>query len=122
MPPWQAPIVGSVVLIIIGLRVAYGASRPITVGWVAGWAAAGLAIGMLVALSDGPGPGTLISRFMALISPATALLPIFGLPFNVAAYLANRRHPGAYRTIAKVTLIGSLMLSLVAVWLWLNEK
>jgi hypothetical protein len=51
------------------------------------------------------------------MSPVTALLPIVGLPFNAAAYLANRRHPGGYRAIALFSLVGSLVLSIAAAWL-----
>lgn len=72
---------------------------------------------MLVALCDGPGPGTLVSRFLALISPATGLRPIVGLPFTAAAYVANRHHPGVYRTVSQVTFVGSLLFSLVVAWM-----
>lgn len=77
----------------------------------------GALIGLLVALCDGPGPGTVVSRFLALISPATMLLPIFGVPFTAAAFFANRRHPGVFRTISQVTLVGSLLFSLVIAWM-----
>ena len=62
--------------------------------WIGGHIVIGATIGPLVSLCDGPGPGTLLSRFLALISVATALLPIFGLPFNLAACLENRQRPG----------------------------
>ena len=117
MPSWQAPIIGAIVVILFGLQLAGRMDRPITALWVAGSGATGALIGLLVALCDGPGPGTLVSRFLALISPATALLPIFGVPFTAAAYFANRRHPGVYRTISQITFVGSLLVSLVIAWL-----
>lgn len=113
MPPWQAPIIGAIVVILFGLYLAGEMEQPITVRWVAGSGATGALIGLLVALCDGPGPGTLVSRFLALISPATALIPIVGVLFTAAAYVANRRHPGVYRTISQITFVGSLLLSLV---------
>ncbi len=121
LPSWLAPIIGAMVVILFGLPLAGRMERPITALWVAGSAATGALIGLLVALCDGPGPGTLVSRFLALISPATALLPIFGVPFTAAAYFANRRHPGVYRTISRVTFVGSLLFSLVIGWMLLVE-
>ena len=62
----------------------------------------GATIGLLVSLCDGPGPGTLMSRFLALISVVTALLPVFGLPFNIAAFWTNRHYPGFHRTVSRI--------------------
>jgi hypothetical protein len=121
LPSWQAPIIGAIVVIVFGLQLAGRMERPITALWVAGSGATGALIGLLVALCDGPGPGTLVSRFLALISPATALLPIFGVPFTAAAYFANRRHPGVYRTISQVAFVGSLLFSLVIGWMLIVE-
>lgn len=73
----------------------------------------GATIGLLVSLCDGPGPGTLMSRFLALISVVTALLPLFGLPFNLAAFWTNRHYPGFHRTVSRVTLAVSILVSVV---------
>ena len=93
--------------------------RPVTVSWLAACAVIGIVIGLLVALCDGPGPGTLVSRFLALVSPVTALLPFFGIIFTGAAYVANRNHPGVYRTISRISVILTALISLASVWiLW----
>lgn len=111
--PWQGPIVGALVIIVMGL-LPNGRERPvITAQWVAGHALVGALIGLLVALCDGSDArsGTVVSRFLALISPATAVMPVFGLPFNTAAWLANRRFPGPLRTLALVTLVVGVVWS-----------
>ena len=82
----------------------------------------GATIGLLVSLCDGRGPGTLLSRFLALISVVTALLPVFGLPFNIAAYLMNRRHPGFHRAVSRVTLAIGVLLSCATVGLLLLQR
>jgi hypothetical protein len=69
MPSWQAPIIGAVVVILFGLRLAGQMERPITAQWVVGSAVAGALIGVLVGLCDGPGPGTWHSR-----PPRTSLI------------------------------------------------
>ena len=120
MPSWQAPFIGAIVVILFGLRLAGQMERPITALWVAGSGVTGAAIGLLVALCDGPGPGTLVSRFLALISPVTALLPIVGLPFNIAAVWFNRAHPGWHRTLSRITFVAALLVSAVAVVLLLS--
>jgi hypothetical protein len=76
----------------------------------------GALIGVLVALCDGPGPGTLLSRFLALITPVAMLLPIVGVFFTVAAYIANRNHPGMYRILSRATLAISLLVSALTLW------
>lgn len=118
-PSWQAPIVGAIVVGIFGLYTASELERPITIAWVAGSVLVGAVIGVLVALCDGRGPGTVVSRFLAVISPATALLPIAGLPFNVAAYIANRRHPGMYRTISRISMAVAVVVAGLIGILWL---
>lgn len=67
-------------------------------------------IGLLVALADGPGPGTLLSRFLALVSPATAFLPIIGPVLTAVAYFSNRSNPGAYKTLSAIAFVASLAL------------
>jgi hypothetical protein len=111
MPSWHAPIAGAIVISFFGLYMASEMERPLTIAWVAGSALIGTVVGLLVALCDGPGPGTVVSRFLGLISPATALLPIFGLPFNVAAYVANRHHPGMYRTLSRVSMAVAVIVA-----------
>lgn len=113
MPSWQAPIVGAIVVGLLGLRAAYGMGQAITVAWVSGWAGAGLLVGLLVALLDGPGPGTLLSRFLAPVSPVTAVLPIAGPALTAAAYFSNRRHLGVYKTLSAITFVASLALTAV---------
>ena len=114
--PWQGPIVGALVLIISSLWFAYDMGRPVTAAWVAGHALVGALLGSLVGLCDGDArSGTLVSRFLALVSPATALMPLVGLPFNVAAWLANRRFPGPLRTLSRVTLVVAVVWSLAVV-------
>ena len=110
-PLWQAPVVAAV---LFGLMSVFTRGRYANVNdgiWIAGHVIVGATIGLLVSLCDGPGPGTLLYRFLALVSVVTALLPIFGLPFNLAAYLMNRRHPGFHRTVSRVTLAVGVMLS-----------
>jgi hypothetical protein len=116
-PAWQAPIAGAIVLTVVGLRLAYVQGQPITVEWLAGSAGVGALIGLLVALCDGPGPGTVIGRFLALVSPVTTLLPVVGVIFNLAAYATNRHHPGFHCILTRVTLVISLALSAAALWL-----
>ena len=116
LSPWLAPAVAGVLFMLFSLSVAKDADRAITLEWVGGFGLTGAAIGVLVALCDGPGPGTLLSRFMALISPVTAALPLFGIPFNLAAYVMNRQHPGLYRTISRVTLVAAVIWSLFGLW------
>ena len=120
-PAWQAPMVGAALVGLFGLKSAGDFGREVTAGWIAGHSAVGAFIGCLVSLCDGPGPGTLVSRFLALISPATALLPIFGLPFNFAAFWVNRAHPGLYRTLSRITLGVALIVSVVVVFLLLIQ-
>ena len=110
-PAWQAPVVAAV---LFGLMSVFTRSRYENLddgAWIGGHVIVGASIGLLVSLCDGPGPGTLLSRFLALVSVVTALLPLFGLPFNLAAYLMNRRHPGFHRTLSRVTLAFGLLLS-----------
>ena len=102
---------------LIGLQIAYVDDRDITLQWLAGSTGVGALIGLLVLLCDGPGPGTLLSRFLALISPFTMLLPVAGVLFNVAAYMANRNHPGMYRSMSRLTLGISLIISALTIWL-----
>lgn len=116
-PAWQAPIAGAILLMLVGMRLAYTDEREITLVWLAGFAAAGALIGLLVALCDGPGPGTLISRFLALVSPVTMFLPFIGVVFTVVAYVSNRKHPGLYRTVTRVTLPMSIAISALFLWL-----
>ena len=108
-PGWQAPAVAAALFGVLSLFTR-GRYDDVSDGaWIGGHIVVGATIGLLVSLCDGPGPGTLLSRFLALISVATALLPIVGLPFNVAAFLMNRQHPGFHRTLSRVTLaIGAL--------------
>jgi len=112
-PRWQAPVAGAIVLGLLGLRAAYGIERAVTVGWLAGWVGAGLLIGLLVALVDRPGPVTLLSRFLALISPVVTFLPIIGPVLTAAAYFSNRANPGAYRTLSAIAFVASLALTVV---------
>ena len=105
---------------LFSVSVAKDADQPITVEWVGGFGLLGAAVGVLVALCDGPGPGTLISRFLALMSPVTAALPLFGVPFNLAAFVMNRHHPGLYRTISRVTLVAAVIWSLFGLWVVVN--
>jgi hypothetical protein len=116
LSPWLAPPVAGALFMLFSVSVANDAEHPITVEWVAGFGLTGAAVGVLVALCDGPGPGTLLSRFFALISPVTAALPLFGVPFNLAAYFMNRQHPGLYRTISRVTLVAAVIWSLFGLW------
>jgi hypothetical protein len=112
-PAWQAPLAGAVLLSLYAVRAAYSLNRPVTGEWLAGSALLGASIGLLVALCDAPNTrGTTVGRFLALISPATALMPIFGLPFNAAAWWSNRRHPGGLRTLSRLTFAASVVWSL----------
>jgi hypothetical protein len=120
LSPWLAPAVAGVLFMLFSVSVAKDADHPVTVEWVGGFGLMGAAIGVLVALCDGPGPGTLISRFLALMSPVTAALPLFGVPFNLAAYVLNRQHPGLYRTISRVTLVAAVIWSLFGLWVVAN--
>ena len=110
-PAWQAPIAGAILLLLLGVRLAYKEDREITLEWLAGFAGAGALMGVLVALCDGPGPGTLVSRFLALVSPVTMFLPAIGVVFTLVAYVSNRKHPGFYRTVTRVTLPLSIAIS-----------
>jgi hypothetical protein len=105
---------------LFGLKSAGDFGRGVTPVWLAGHAFAGALIGCLVALCDGRGPGTLVSRFLALISPATALLPIFGLRFNIAELWFNRAHPGGHRTLSRITFVLALLVSAAVVLLLLT--
>ena len=116
-PAWQAPIAGAAFVTLIGLQIACQNERDITLQWLAGHAGIGALIGLLVLLCDGPGPGTLLSRFLALISPFTMLLPVAGVLFNVAAYVTNRNHPGMYRSMSRLTLGISLIITTLTIWL-----
>jgi hypothetical protein len=120
LPPWLAPVVAGALFMLFSVSVAKDADQPITVEWVGGFGLMGAAVGVLVALCDGPGPGTLISRFLALMSPVTAALPLFGVAFNLAAYVMNRQHPGLYRTISRVTLVAAVIWSLFGLWVVVN--
>src|SRR5690349_21117498 len=118
-PGWHGPAVAGALFGVLSLftRGKYG---DVSDGaWIGGHVVIGATIGLLVSLCDGPGPGTLLSRFMALISVITALLPLGGLPFNIAAYLMNRRYPGFHRTVSRVTLAIGVLLSCAAVALLL---
>lgn len=110
-PGWQAPAVAATLFGVLSLFTRGRYADVSDAAWIGGHVMVGATIGLLVSLCDGPGPGTLLSRFLALISVATALLPIFGLPFNLAAYLMNRRHPGFHRTVSRVTLVIGVLLS-----------
>jgi len=110
-PAWQAPVVAAVLFGLMSVFRRGGYANLNEGAWIAGNVIVGATIGLLVSLCDGPGPGTLLSRFLALVSVVTALLPIFGLPFNLAAYLMNRRHPGFHRTVSRVTLAVGVVLS-----------
>lgn len=122
-PAWQAPLAGAVLLILFAVRTAYSLNRPVSGGWLAGSAILGASIGLLVALADAPNnQGTTVGRFLALISPATALMPIVGLPFNAAAWWANRHHPGGLRTLSRVTLAASVGWSLATAALLLLSQ
>jgi len=110
-PAWLAPIAGAIVVALAGVWTASEMGEPITLVWVSGWAGAGVLIGCLVAILDRPGPGTLISRFLAVISPIAALLPIVGVAFGVAAYASNRHHPGPYRTLSRIAVAESVVVS-----------
>ena len=48
------------------------------------------------------------------------LLPLFGVAFNLAAYVMNRQHPGLYRTISRVTLVAAVIWSLFGLWVVVN--
>ena len=113
-PAWYAPMVGMLVVALEAAWLAGRLGREITPAWVAGGALLGALIGCLVALCDGPGPGTVVSRFLALISPVMAVFPLFGLPFNLAAVVANGRHSGWPRTLSRITLVVSLLVSLLS--------
>ena len=113
-PPWQAPIAGAFVVALAGVWVASRMGVPITVRWLSGCGGTGLLIGCLVALTDGPGPGTQLSRFLALISPIAAVLPIAGLALSAVAYWSNRRCSGWYRTLSCVALVESVAFHLFA--------
>jgi len=122
-PPWQAPVAGALLLALFGVWDARSLEYPVTVRWLAGHALTGAAIGFLVALCDDPSAaGTLVSRFLALVSPVTALLPIVGLPFNAAAWWANRHHRGLCRTLSRVTLVAAVVWSLTVTALLLLVK
>lgn len=113
-PAWQAPVVSAVLFAVLAF---FTADEYAQVGlgvWVGGHIVVGASIGLLVSLCDGPGPGTLLSRFLALISVVTALVPILGLPFNVAAFWMNRPHPGFHRTVSRVTLAAGVLVSSAA--------
>lgn len=120
MSSWRAPFVGAIVVGLLGVWAAYDIERPLTFAWVVVWAGVGSLIGLLVALVDGPGPGTVVSRFLALISPVTAWLPFIGVPLAAAAYLTNRRHPGGYRSLSRAALAASIVFALgwavIMVW------
>ena len=112
-PGWQGPIVAGAMFGALALftdSAQWNVSGPV---WFAGHIMVGATIGLLVSLCDGPGPGTLMSRFLALISVVTALLPVFGLPFNLAAFWMNRHHPGFHRTLSRVTLTIAVLTSIV---------
>jgi hypothetical protein len=109
-PAWQGPLVASLMFGALALVTDHAQWEVSGPAWFAGHIMVGATIGLLVSLCDGPGPGTLMSRFLALISVVTALLPVFGLPFNIAAFWTNRHHPGFHRTVSRVTLgIGVLV-------------
>jgi lysylphosphatidylglycerol synthetase-like protein (DUF2156 family) len=115
-PAWQGPLVAGAIFGILALVNDHAKWEVSGAAWFAGHIMVGATIGLLVSLCDGPGPGTLTSRFLALISVVTALLPVFGLPFNVAAFWTNRHYPGFHRTVSRVTLgIGVLFSVLVLI-------
>jgi hypothetical protein len=115
LPPVLAPLFGAVIVGAAGLWHAWETGASIT-SWVAGSVLTGALIGVLVMLLDGGGDGTLLPQFLAVTSPLTALLPLFGLPFVVAAWIANRGRPGPYRALARASLVlAGLVTTLVAV-------
>ncbi len=113
-PAWQGPVVAATLFGALALFTHNGKWQVSAAAWFAGHIVVGATIGLLVSLCDGPGPGTLLSRFLALISVVTALLPILGLPFNVAAFWTNRHDPGFHRTVSRVTLAVAVIWSAVA--------
>jgi hypothetical protein len=114
LPPVLAPLVGAVIVGAAGLWHAWETGASSTSAWVAGSVLTGALIGVLVMLLDGGGDGTLVPRFLAVTSPLTALLPLFGLPFVLAAWITNRGRPGPYRTVARASLfLAGLVTALV---------
>jgi hypothetical protein len=113
-PAWQGPLVAGAMFGILALVNDHAKWEVSGAAWFAGHIMVGATIGLLVSLCDGPGPGTLMSRFLALISVVTALLPVFGLPFNIAAFWTNRPYPGFHRTVSRVTLGLGVLVSVLA--------
>ena len=112
-PAWQGPIIAGAMFGVLALVTDHAKWEVSAAPWFAGHIMVGATIGLLVSLCDGPGPGTLMSRFLALISVVTALLPVVGLPFNLAAFWTNRHHPGFHRTVSRVTLGIGVLISVV---------
>jgi len=112
-PAWQGPLIAGAMFGVLALVTDHEHWEVSAAPWFAGHIMVGATIGLLVSLCDGPGPGTLMSRFLALISVVTALLPLFGLPFNLAAFWTNRHYPGFHRTVSRVTLAVSILVSVV---------
>jgi hypothetical protein len=119
---WKAPLVAGLLFGALALVRADRHTELDTAAWIAGHIVVGASIGLLVSLCDGPGPGTLLSRFLALISVVTALIPIIGLPFNIAAYVMNRHHPGFHRTLSRVTLVTGVLMSLAGLGLLIRQS
>lgn len=133
-PRWSAPFVGMIVGAGISLKVGEDVGEgfsPMTL--VVGLIAGGLAGGLIFLIDVNPptdmslsgrdrygepgqpkgDPGTLMSRFFAVLSPLLCFVPILNLIWSVSAFLMNRQVYGWPKTLSKIGLVMSALFSVL---------
>ncbi len=58
-------------------------------------------------------PGTLMSRFFAVLSPLLCFVPVLNLIWSVSAFLMNRHVYGWPKTVSKIGLVLSALFSVL---------
>jgi hypothetical protein len=133
-PRWSAPFIGMIagagIALKVGEDIGEGFSPTVLVG---GLIAGGLAGGLIFLIDVKPAedkslsrqgrygepgdtqgdPGTLMSRFFAVLSPLLCFVPVLNLLWSVSAFFMNRRVYGWPKTVSKIGLVLSVLFSVL---------
>jgi hypothetical protein len=133
-PRWSAPFIGAIMGGVIALKVSGEAGNgfsPTTLGM--GAAVGGLAGALIFLIDVQPkeketltsrardrklgiekqNPGTLMSRFFAVLSPLLSWVPFLNVIWSIAAFLMNRKVQGWPKTISKIGLVLTVLFCIL---------
>lgn len=121
-PRWSGPLVGAAAGLLLAFRIAKKDDRAEELVFVLAPLCGALA-GCLLWVTDAPEPAaarppTRLGIVLAVLAGLTSVLPFVGLPFGVAAALANRSVGGDVGRASRFGLGLSVVLAVIVLGMW----